>query len=164
MEGLLKLLTCFCPDSRLHNCCFCQLQDVRAATETLKSSHGPNGICTCFALVLAGWRCLRPEWHGDHLIVHHQWQQSWTGTCKPCLQIPIAPMGTLLTRLPPLSLAQLWLTLWSTTASKFCRGPQVFPSMGKLLTRLTRLSLAQLQQVCSAADLKFAQRPYGMPC
>jgi hypothetical protein len=33
--------------------------------------------------------------------------------------------------------------------------------MGKLLTRLPRLSLAQLQQVCSAADLKFSQRPDG---
>jgi hypothetical protein len=52
------------------------------------SSHRPNGIFTCFALVLAGRRCLRRKWHGDHLIVHHQWQLSWTGTCKPCLQIP----------------------------------------------------------------------------
>ena len=37
-------------------------------------------------------------------------------------------MGKLLTCLPRLSLAQLWLTLWSTTASMFCSGPQIFPS------------------------------------
>ncbi len=59
-------------------------------------------FCTC---VLAGRRCPRSEWHGDHLIVHHQWQQSWTGACKPCLQFPIAPMGNFLTRWPQLSLA-----------------------------------------------------------
>jgi hypothetical protein len=53
-----------------------------------------NEIFTCFALVLAGRRCLRRKWHSDHLIVHHQWQHSWTGTCKPCLQIPIAPWET----------------------------------------------------------------------
>ena len=46
---------------------------------------------------------------------------------RPC-KVPIAPMGKLLTCSPRLSLAQLWLTLWSTTASMFCSGPQIFPT------------------------------------
>jgi hypothetical protein len=29
------------------------------------------------ALVLAGWRCLRPGWYGDFVIMHHQWKQSF---------------------------------------------------------------------------------------
>jgi len=42
MAPMGKLLTCL-PDSRLHNCeRFGQLQYVRA-TETLKTSHRPNG-------------------------------------------------------------------------------------------------------------------------
>ena len=43
----------------------------------LKISHRhDDGIFTCFALVLAGRRCLHLKWHGDLLIVHHQWEHS----------------------------------------------------------------------------------------
>ena len=42
----------------------------------LKISHRHDGIFTCFALVLAGRRCLHLKWHGDLLIVHHQWEHS----------------------------------------------------------------------------------------
>jgi hypothetical protein len=45
-----------------------------------------------FALVLAGRRCLNPDWHGDHLIVHHQWEHSCLGA-RSCSKVPIAPMG-----------------------------------------------------------------------
>ena len=80
-----------CLDSRLNNCeRFGQLQSVRA--ETFKSSHRPDGIFTCFALVLAGLRCLCPEWHGELLIVHHHWQHSYLCACSRS-KVPIAPMG-----------------------------------------------------------------------
>ncbi len=73
----------------------------------------PHGIFTCFALVLAGWRCDHRRWHGDLVIVHHHWQHSFLGACSRS-KFPIAPRGKLLTCLPQLSLAQLQ-TLWSTT-------------------------------------------------
>ena len=59
---------------------------------TLKNPHRPNGILTCFALVLAGRRCLGLEWHGDLLIVHHHWQLSWFCACSRS-KGPIAPKG-----------------------------------------------------------------------
>ena len=68
---------------------FGQLQSVRAA-ETFKSSHRPDGIFTCFALVLAGRRCLHQQWHGELLIVHHHWQHR--SACSRS-KFPIAPMG-----------------------------------------------------------------------
>ena len=37
-------------------------------------SHRPDGILTCFALVLAGGRCVHHEWHSELLIVRHHWQ------------------------------------------------------------------------------------------
>ena len=84
---------------------------VRAHAQT---SHRPDGIFTCFALVFAGRRCLCPGWLGDLLIVHHHGQHSLQCACS-CSKVPIAPMGKLLTRLPRLTLAQL-RTLRSTTA------------------------------------------------
>ena len=48
----------------------------------LKSSHRPDGNFTCFALVLAGRRCLSLEWHGDLLIVHRNWQHSLQCACS----------------------------------------------------------------------------------
>ena len=66
-------------------------------------SHRPDGIFTCFARVLAGRRCLCPEWLGDLLIVHHQWQHSYLRACSSS-KLPIAPMGKLLTCLLRLTL------------------------------------------------------------
>jgi hypothetical protein len=102
-----------CLDSRLHNCGrrFGQLQDVRAAAEIFPC---PDGILTCFALVLSGRRCLHRRWHGDLVIMHHHWQHSYICACSRS-KFPIAPMGKLLTSLPRLSLAQLRPTLRSTT-------------------------------------------------
>jgi len=60
--------------------------------QRLQISHRPNGIFTCFALVLAGWWCLRPKWHGDHLIVNHQWEHSWL-CAHSSSKVPNAPMG-----------------------------------------------------------------------
>ena len=74
-------------------------------------------------LTFAGRRCLCPGWHSGHLIVHHQWEHSYSA-CS-CSEVPIAPMGKLLTCLPGLSLAQL-RPLWSTTAGT-CRRDQNFP-------------------------------------
>ena len=42
----------------------------------------PNGIFTCFALVLAGRRCLCREWHGKLRVVHHHWQLSYLCACS----------------------------------------------------------------------------------
>ena len=83
----------------MNNCeRFGQLQSVRA--ETFKSSHRPDGkmpcpdgIFTCFALMLAGRRCVHHQWHGEVLIVHHHWQYSyWLCVCSRS-KVPIAPMG-----------------------------------------------------------------------
>ena len=123
-----KLLMRSCFDFRLRNCerRFGQLQDVRAA-ETLQSSHRPDGIFTCFALVLAEWRRLHQRWHGELLIVHHHWQLSSICACSRS-KVPMAPMGILLTRLPRLMLAQLRPTLWSTTVCTCHRDLENFPS------------------------------------
>ena len=58
----------------------------------LLTSHRPDGIFTCFALVLAGRRCLHQQWHGELLIVHHHGQHSLRCTCSRS-KVPIAPMG-----------------------------------------------------------------------
>ena len=97
---------------------------------TLKSSHRPDGkIADVLALmgcsrvshfVLAGWRRLCPEWHGELLIVHHHRQHSYLCACSSS-KLPIAPMGKLLTGLPRFSLAHLRLTFLSTTGGTCCR-------------------------------------------
>ena len=77
-----------------------------------------------FCSLLAGRWC-RSLWrHSGHLIVHHQWEHSCRCACSYS-KVQIASMGTLLTCLPGLSLAQLLPTLWSTSASMFCRGPHI---------------------------------------
>ena len=97
-----------------------------ACRRDFKSSHRPDGIFTCFALVLAGWRCVHRRWHGDLLIVHHHGQHSWLCACSRS-KVPIAPMGKWLTCLPRLSLAQLQPTLWSTTVGTCRRDLEKFP-------------------------------------
>ena len=47
-----------------------------------ESSHRPDGILTCFALVLAGGRCVHQRRHGDLLIVRHHWQYSLHCACS----------------------------------------------------------------------------------
>jgi hypothetical protein len=86
----------------------------------------PMGFSHVWRLVLAGRRCLCPEWLGELLIVHHHWQHSFFCACS-CSKVPIAPMGKLLTRLPRLTLAQL-RTLRSTTGCTCCRDLAKFPS------------------------------------
>jgi hypothetical protein len=63
-----------------------------------------DGIFTCFALVLAGRRCVHQQWHGNFVIVHHHWQHSSISACSRS-KFPITPMGRLLTCLPRLTLA-----------------------------------------------------------
>ena len=48
----------------------------------LQTSHCPDGIFTCFALMLAGRRCVHRQWHGELLIVHHHWQHSCWSACS----------------------------------------------------------------------------------
>ena len=120
------LLTRF-SHSRLHNCeHFGQLQDVRAA-ETLQSSHRPDGIFTCFALVLAGRWCLGLEWHSELLIVHHHGQLSSPCACS-CSKLPIAPMGKMLTRLLRLSLCTTANDASVNYRRCVLKRPQKFPS------------------------------------
>ena len=59
---------------------------------TLKISHRPDGIFTCFALALAERRCVNQQWLGDFVIVHHHWQHSYISACS-CSKFLIAPMG-----------------------------------------------------------------------
>ena len=58
-----------------------------------------DALASCFALVLAGWRCRCYGWHGDLLIVHHHWQLSLQCACSRS-KFPTAPMGKWLTCLP----------------------------------------------------------------
>ena len=48
---------------------------VRAHVQKIPSPRWDFHIW--LALVLAGWRCLRPGWYGDFVIMHHQWKQSF---------------------------------------------------------------------------------------
>ena len=57
----------------------------------LRISHCPDGIFTCFALMLAGRRCLHQR-HGELLIVHHHWQLGLRSACSRS-KVPITPMG-----------------------------------------------------------------------
>ena len=69
---------------------------VRAHVET---SHRPDGIFTCFALLLAGRRCVHRRWHGELLIVHHHGQHSLLCACSRS-KVPMAPMGNALLTCP----------------------------------------------------------------
>ena len=57
----------------------------------LRITHCPDGIFTCFALMLAGRRCLHQR-HGELLMVHHHWQLGLRSACSRS-KVPIAPMG-----------------------------------------------------------------------
>jgi hypothetical protein len=115
-----KLLTYLPRLTLAHNCGrrSGQLQVVRAA-ETFNVSHRLMG--DTFGSLFAGRRCPCRGWHSVHLIVHHQWEHSCQ-SARSCSTVPIAPMGKMLTRLPRLSLAQLRLTLRSTTVCTCRRG------------------------------------------
>ena len=93
----------------------------------LEIPHCPNGIFTCFALVLAGRRCLHRLWHGELLIMHHHWQYSYCLCVCSRSKVPMAPMGKWLTRLPRLLLVHL-RTLRSTPVGTCRRDLQKFPS------------------------------------
>ena len=102
------------PDGRLTNCslfagrwCLClgrhsvnrELRDLlqqcwRCARSSQKFPMPRWDFHICFAHVFAGWRCLRPGWHGDLVIVHHHWQHSYSSACSRS-KFPIAPMGKL---------------------------------------------------------------------
>ena len=121
----------------MHNCeRFGQLQYVRAA-ETFKSSHRPDGIFTCFALMLAGRRCAHQRRHGELLIVHHHRQYILLCACSRS-KFPIASVGKMLTRLLWFSLAQLRTMLRSTTGGT-CRRDLKVPiaPMGKCLVDMS---------------------------
>jgi len=108
----------------LHNCeRFGQLQRVHA-TETLQISRRSHGRLTC-CLLLAGRWCLRRFWQGHDNVFLDLREYSLRCACS-CSKVPIAPMGRLLTCLPQLSLAQLRMTLWSTTECT-CRRDLKFP-------------------------------------
>ena len=93
----------------------------------LQTSHRPDGNFTCFALVLAGRRCVHLQCHSELLIVHHHGQHGSKCACSRS-KVPIAPMGKLLTHLPQLSLAHLRPTLRSTSGCTCRRELQKFPS------------------------------------
>ena len=87
-----------------------------------------------FCAWLAGRRCVHQQFtvhqqwhHGELLILHHHGQHSSLCACSRS-KVPIAPMGTLLTSLPRLTLAQLRPTLRSTTGCTCCRDLAKFPS------------------------------------
>ena len=52
----------------------------------------PRWIFTCFALMLAGRRCLHQRRHGELLMVHHHWQLGLRSACSRS-KVPIAPKG-----------------------------------------------------------------------
>ena len=52
------------------------LSGICTCQPRLQTSHRPDGIFTCLALVLAGRWCVHLRWHGELLIVHHHWQHS----------------------------------------------------------------------------------------
>ena len=91
-----------------------QLQTLRSITQSVqnvpqrpsKVSIALMGDSTHILLVVCtGRRCLCQWWLSDHLIVHHQWEQS-VCACS-CSKVPMAPIGNLLKCLPRLTLAQL---------------------------------------------------------
>ena len=83
------LLTCPNRLSSFNSDPYLVLSGICTCQPRLQTSHRPdgkmpcpNGIFTCFALVLAGRRCLCPEWHGKLLVVHHHWQLSYLCACS----------------------------------------------------------------------------------
>ena len=68
------------------------LSGICTCQPRLQTSHRPDGIFTCFALMLAGRRCLHQRRHGELLIVHHHWQLGLPSACSRS-KVPIAPMG-----------------------------------------------------------------------
>jgi hypothetical protein len=171
-----SLLRYFCLDSRLPNCEYIgQLQNyVVRATETLKTSHRPDGkvadelasihVWTTAADALVNYRMYVPQIPSIFPIAPH------------------APMGKLLTCLPRLSLAQLRPTLWSTTDLCTCRrdlanfpsprwethvcsacclqGGGVYVGGGTLIISSCTISGNKAEKV-SAVSFKSSHRPHG---
>jgi hypothetical protein len=127
-----KLLTC------LPRLTLAQLRTLRStiqmvrATETLKSSHRPNGRLT-FCSLFAGRWCPCLGWLSVNRELPDLLQHS-THCAPSSSKVPIAPMGNWLTCLPRLSLAQLRLTLRPTTVCTCRRDLQCFPSPDGRLT------------------------------
>ena len=68
------------------------MEYVPSAPESSKVPIAPMGFSHVLRLVLAGRRCLCPEWLGELLIVHHHGQHSLLCACSRS-EVPIAPMG-----------------------------------------------------------------------
>jgi hypothetical protein len=99
------------PDLLQHSCaCSCSKVPIGLMgiwlTSTLIFHLVLSGICTCqprmktslrplvgltFCSLFAGRWCWCLFWHSDHLIVHHQWEHSFSCACS-CSKFPIAPM------------------------------------------------------------------------
>ena len=76
------LLTCPNRLSSFNSDRYLVLSGICTCQPHLQTSHRPDGILTCFALVLAGGRCVHHEWHSELLIVRHHWQYSLQCACS----------------------------------------------------------------------------------
>jgi hypothetical protein len=52
----------------------------------------PMGDLTFYSLS-AGWRCQRRRWHSGGLIVHHQWEHSYSICARNIAKFPMALVG-----------------------------------------------------------------------
>ena len=68
-------------------------------------------------LVVAGRRCLCPEWHSVHRELPDLLQHSWRCECQPRMQTSHRPMGRFLTRALASTFASTTATLRSITQS-----------------------------------------------
>ena len=125
-DGIIAYVLASCLDSLLAiviNLLFHQ-GNVRAA-ETCNFPIAPMGNSP-FARCLQGGGVA--VYGGSVSIVNSQIYSNSANGVRARVRNSHHPDGNIADALASLSIAQLWLTLWSTTASKFCRGPQIFPS------------------------------------
>jgi hypothetical protein len=64
---------------------------VRAHAQN-SPQHRPHGRLTFYSLS-AGWRFLCWGWHSGGLIVHHQWEHSYSTCARNIAKFPIALVG-----------------------------------------------------------------------